>query len=425
MSLVPPVDAQPDDELKSDTMNAEHAFQHLPSKTERIKVIAAGLSALVLTVGLARFAYTPMLPIMRSHAGLSLVAGGWLATWNYAGYMAGALIAASLSRLESKYVLYRIGLVLGIITTLAMGFTESVFLWGMLRFFSGIAAVSGSLLASGLVLDWHVRNGHKPELGLHFMGMGTGILVSGVAVQFLSAHLTWNSDWIGLGLLGVFFFFFAWRWMPAPITHNEGAARSTYHVPSRRWTALLSLSYLCAGYGYVVSATFIVDIVDRLPAFDGRGNWVWAVVGLAAIPASFVWDSVARRWGIVQALIAAFLLQTISIILPVLTRDATWIGLSAILFGATFIGIVSLTLALVGRYYPGNPAKAMARMTLSYCVAQIVAPVVTAYLSSHFGNYNAALIFVAGVMLMGVLFLGRLVRMPVFASSNSGAAPAK
>jgi predicted MFS family arabinose efflux permease len=403
-------------------MVTQQALQHQTSKRERAKVIAAGLSALVLTVGLARFAYTPMLPIMRGEAGLSMVSGGWLATWNYAGYMAGALIAANLARLESKYVLYRIGLVLGVITTLAMGLTQSPILWDVLRFFSGLAAVSGSLLASGLVLDWHVRKGHKPELGLHFMGMGAGIVVSGVAVQFLSAHWQWDVDWIGLGVLGLLFFFFAWAWMPAPVSHHAKTAPERQNVPSRSWTTLLSLSYLCAGYGYVVSATFIVDIVDRLPAFVGRGNWVWVIVGLAAIPASYLWDGVARRLGNVQALIVAFLLQTLSIILPVLTREAAWIALSAMLFGATFIGIVSLTLALVGRYYPGNPARAMARMTLSYCVAQIVAPVVTGYLSAHFGNYNAALSFVAGVMLLGIVFLWRLVRTPVFLPNGAGKA---
>ncbi|HKT97574.1 MAG TPA: YbfB/YjiJ family MFS transporter [Paraburkholderia sp.] len=400
-------------------MTAQQDLRPPVSTTERIKVITSGLCALILTVGLARFSYTPMLPIMRAHAGLSVVAGGWLATWNYAGYMAGTLIAANLSRLESKYFLYRIGLVFGLVSTLAMGLTASPVLWGILRFFSGIAAVSGSLLASALVLDWHVQKGHKPELGLHFMGMGTGILISGVAVQFLSTHWPWDGDWIGLGILGVVFFCFAWRWMPAPVGHHAKAVRDAHHLPSRTWTGLLSLSYLCAGYGYVVSATFIVDIVDRLPAFVGRGNWVWAIVGLAAIPASFVWDSVARRWGIVQALIAAFLLQTLSIILPVLTREPIWIALSAILFGATFIGIVSLTLALVGRHYPANPAKAMARMTLGYCVAQIVAPVFTAYLSAHFGNYNAALIFVAGVMVVGIAFLGRLVSLPAFPAKNA------
>ena len=405
-------------------MNDQASPQYPATPGERAKVVTAGLCALALTVGLARFAYTPMLPVMRGEAGLTIVSGGWLATWNYGGYMAGALLAANLSRLESKYVLYRIGLVLGVVTTLAMGLTHSVVLWSLLRFFSGIAAVSGSLLASGLVLDWQVRKGHKPELGLHFMGMGAGILISGLAVQFLSTHWKWDIDWIGLGVLGVGFFLFAWAWMPAPVSQEGKATHQARNAPSRSWTTLLSLSYLCAGYGYVVSATFIVDIVDRVPAFVGRGNWVWVIVGLSAIPASFIWDRVARRGGIVQTLIAAFLLQTLSIILPVLTHEPVWITLSAILFGATFIGIVSLTLALVGRHYPGNPARAMARITLSYCVAQIIAPVVTGYLSAHFGNYNAALIFVAGVMVLGVVFLGQLVRTPVFLT-NDLASPAK
>ena len=90
------------------------------ARDERHRVIFAGICALILTVGLARFAYTPMLPIMRDQAGLSHLAGGWLATINYAGYMSGALLAASISDLGRKFVLYRIGLVIGVLSTAAM-----------------------------------------------------------------------------------------------------------------------------------------------------------------------------------------------------------------------------------------------------------------------------------------------------------------
>lgn len=394
-------------------MNPSESTHHPASKRDRIKVIVAGLCALILTVGLARFAYTPMLPIMRAQTGLTVVTGGWLATWNYIGYMVGALLTAYISRLETKFVLYRAGLLLATVTTLAMGFTQDPMAWGVLRFLSGMSSVTGMLLSSGLVLNWLMRHQNKPELGLHFMGIGGGIAISGVAIEVLSSNMNWAGDWIGLAVFGLVFLAGAWFWMPAPIT-SKGSAKQVEQVrPSRSWMTLLAIAYFCAGYGYVVGATFIVDIVDRLPTFSGHGNWVWVLVGLAATPASFLWDSVARRYGMIQALLMAYMLQILSIILPVLSREASWVSLSAFLFGVTFVGIVSLTLALIGRYNPANPAKAMARLTLSYGVTQIIGPVITAYLSNHFGNYDAALLFVAAIMLTGVAALLLLARKPV------------
>ncbi|WP_367382338.1 YbfB/YjiJ family MFS transporter [Stenotrophomonas cyclobalanopsidis] len=91
--------------------------------TTPVRVIFAGMCALVLTVGLARFAYTPMLPIIKAQAGLDYVTAGWLAAINHVGYMAGTLLAALAGDLRRKYVLYRIGLVVAVASTVAMGLT--------------------------------------------------------------------------------------------------------------------------------------------------------------------------------------------------------------------------------------------------------------------------------------------------------------
>lgn len=397
-------------------MNTISEKQETSGGLRREHVILAGLSALILTVGLARFAYTPLLPIMRAQAGLSVLSGGWLATWNYAGYMAGAVMAANISQLKTKFVLYRLSLVVAVLTTLAMGLTNAPVIWSILRFLSGMSSVGGMLLASGLVLNWLMREGHKPELGLHFMGIGGGIAVSGAAVEYLAARFYWANVWIGLGILGALFFVFAWRWMPAPADVKSKGTLHSGSKPNRIAMSLLSLAYFCAGYGYVVSATFIVDMVDRLPAFSGRGSLIWVIVGVAAVPTSFVWDAAARRLGIVLALVLAFLLQILSIVLPLLSRDTGWVTLSAALFGGTFVGIVSLTLALVGRHNPDNPAKAMAKLTLSYGAAQIAGPLITGYLSSKFGNYDSALLFVSAIMLLGVILLASFARFNKYSS---------
>ncbi|MDE2585466.1 MAG: YbfB/YjiJ family MFS transporter, partial [Betaproteobacteria bacterium] len=110
----------------------------------------------------------------------------------------------------------------------------------------------------------------------------------------------------------------------------------------------------------------------------------------------------------IRILMIAYGLQTISIILPVMTDSVALNVMGAILFGATFVGIVSLTLTLIGRHFPANPAKAMARMTLSYGVAQIFAPAMAGYIATATGSYHGALMVTAVVMVAGMALLQAL-----------------
>lgn len=378
---------------------------------QRLRVILAGICALILTVGIARFAYTPLLPVMRDEAGLSQFAGGWLATFNYLGYLCGALLAATIKELRHKYVLYRLNLAIALITTAVMGLTDNTTLWALLRFVSGFSSTGGLLLASGLVLNWLIRHDCKPILGVHFTGMGLGIVVTGIAASVMIGHLNWAQQWITFGLLGVLFFIPAWRWLPAPPKTAAGGAYRTGQPPSKRWMNLLIASYFCAGVGYVVSATFIVAILQKSPLLSDHGGLVWVILGVAAIPSSFLWDRVAGALGQIPALQIGYALQILSFLLPVLSDNTLLALLSAILYGGTFVGIVSLTLALIGRHFPDNPAKAMARLTLSYGVGQIIAPAIAGYIASRTGSYVGALILATVVMLVGMVLLQRLGRL--------------
>ena len=383
----------------------------LPADAARLRVIFAGISALILTVGLARFAYTPMLPVMREQAGLSYLAGGWLAAFNYAGYIAGALVAATTADLGRKFHYYRIGLVAAVVTTAAMGLTSDVALWALLRFVAGMSSTAGLLLASGLVLNWLMRQHQAPQLGLHFTGMGLGIALSGIAAVAMAGRLPWDGQWLALGALGLAFFVPAWRWMPAPAVLGQAGAAAAGRQPpppSRRWLGLMVASYFCAGFGYVVSATFIVAIVERMPLLAGKGGLLWIAVGVAGIPATLLSDRMARAIGQIPALLLAYGLQIVSIVLPVVSDGLAWNLLGAVLYGGTAMGIVSLTLALIGRRYPANPAKAMARLTLSYGAAQIIAPVLAGYVAAATGGYQGALVAAAAVMGVGMLLLAAL-----------------
>ncbi len=376
-----------------------------PAALHPWQVINAGICALVLTVGLARFAYTPLLPLMRMDAGLSAVQGGWLATFNYLGYLLGTLLVARVGDMRQKFHFYRVGLVLAVVATALMGVTPHLWLWSVLRFLAGLSSTAGLLLASGLVLNWLLAQQRRPRLGLHFAGLGLGIAVSGLATAVMAGHADSSGQWRWLGLLGLLFLVPAWCWMPAPVAASARAVADAPPPPGPRWRRLLVAAYFCAGVGFVVSATFIVAILEQTAAFHGHGSAVWVLVGLAAVPSTFGWDWLATRLGMIRALMLAFALQAVSFVLPLLD-DGLAAGLgSALLFGLTFAGIVSLTLTVVGRHYPHNPAKAMATLTLSYGVAQIVAPALAGTLARDSGSYQASLLLAAVMMVIGIVLL--------------------
>jgi predicted MFS family arabinose efflux permease len=376
----------------------------------KARVIWAGICTLILTVGIARFAYTPMLPVMVDNAGLSQLGGGWLATFNYIGYLLGALLAATLTSLNTKHHLYRGYLWVALLTTFAMGLTDNLYVWSGLRFVSGFSSTAGLLLASGLVMNWLIVNGHKPLLGVHFMGMGLGIIASGVITSLMLDRLSWDHKWWVLGVVGLVFLIPAWCWMPAPVKVSSTNQRSAPTPPAARFMRYLTLSYFCAGVGYVISATFIVAILEASPALDSFDGWVWIIVGIAALPSTFVWDRIATRYGDINALMMAYMIQIISFMIPLITDHLVLHLLSAALFGGTFVGIVSLTLSMVGRYFPVNPAKAMARLTISYGVGQIIAPMVAGFIADKTGTYLASLIMASVLMIIGLVLLAMMKR---------------
>ncbi len=377
----------------------------VPPPRRAWQVITAGICALVLTVGLARFAYTPLLPVMRLDAGLTAAAGGWLATFNYLGYLAGTVLVARVGDMQLKFRFYRIGLVLAVVSTGLMGTTTDMAFWGVLRFVAGLSSTAGLLLASGLVLNWLLAHQRRPQLGLHFAGLGVGIAVSGLAAAAMADQLASSRQWIALGTLAVVFLIPAWAWMPPPAAISSTTGANAPPPPGRRWRWLLIASYFCAGVGFVVSATFIVAILVQTPAFASHGSWVWMLVGLTAIPSTFAWDRLSNRLGLIRALMLAYALQATSFVLPLLD-GGLWAGAaSAVLFGLTFAGIVSLTLTVVGRHYPHNPAKAMATLTLSYGVAQIIAPAIAGTLARDSGSYQGALVLAAIMMVIGIVLL--------------------
>ena len=372
------------------------------------QVWLGGAASLILCLGLARFAYTTMLPVMQLSAGLSVAGGGWLASVNYLGYMSGALLVAYIDGPQLRRQSYRWGLWLGVLGTVGMAWSDSMAWWAFIRYLGGLSGAAAMLMGTGLIMNWLTRSGKRAELGAHFMGIGFGIVVSALAAAAFAAWaLSWQMRWWGFGLLALACALVAWRWCP-PAPDAPSAQTTSNQSVAQPWLWPMVAAYFCAGVGFTISATFTVVVVEAVPALAGQGYVAWLLVGLAAIPTVYLWDRVARLLGELKALALAYCLQILSVVLPA-ASTSPWAGLSgAVLYGATFLGIVSMTLAFAGRRSPHNPGKAMAKLTLSYGAAQILAPILAAYAAATTGNYNAALWVTAALLLVGAVILLKL-----------------
>lgn len=376
------------------------------SLSPRQRVILAGICALILTVGIARFAYTPFLPIMLNETSLDKLSGGWLATFNYIGYLSGVVLISFLSSLQTKFLFYRVNLVLAVLSTVLMAVTTDMVLWSILRFIGGLSSTAGIILAAGFVMGWLKQNGYKSALGIHFSGLGLGIAIPGLVIVLITPYFNWAEQWLIMGLFGILFFLPAWYLMPAPAVQPPSATK--LEAPNHIWMRLMIAAYACAGVGYVISATFIVAILEEMPSLTGHGNLIWVMLGVAAIPSCILWDKVAEQLGETSAILTAYSIILLSILIPLFSESLLFNVIGALLFGATFAGIVSLMLVYVGHKFPHNPAKAMAKLTISYGIAQLIAPALAGYLSTLTGNYLSALWMAATIMIIGIVLVWRI-----------------
>ncbi|WP_227551221.1 YbfB/YjiJ family MFS transporter [Kangiella sp. HZ709] len=383
-------------------------------KANRISVLISGICALILSMGIARYSFTPMIPSMQEQVGMTESLSGWLAGWNYMGYLTGLFIVWLVSNLRAKDFFYRYGLLVAVVATLAMAASDHVLVWYVSRFFAGIATAAGFMLGTGLIVNWLRNNGYRSELGIHFSGIGLGIVVAAVIVDVTNIgsmfETNWRLQWVVLAAVGFILLLPSMFMLPIPkddeIENSRGEALGVGEVkpPSETWLWLLQIAYFCAGFSNTVNVTF-TSLITELQPLDGWGAKMWLVVGIAATPAPFIWDRVARKIGRLDALRLAFLINVVGNITLALTFSMTTTILAAILFGFTFMGIVSLTLSTVASRYGNKATQVMARLTLGYCVAQILSPVMSGIVAEKTGSFAIPLYIVSGIILIGLVCL--------------------
>ncbi|MDF0030901.1 YbfB/YjiJ family MFS transporter [Staphylococcus pseudintermedius] len=284
--------------------------------------LALGMIALFIVIALGRFAYTPILPFMQLDTGLDNKSVGLLATFNYLGYLIGAMLPIFYI-MKNKVFDLKCYLLLNVATMLLFGVTDHFVIWSLLRLLNGISSGAVFVLASNIVLEALHLARREGIAGLLYSAVGLGLFSSSLFIFLYTDVTHWRETWIWLGsaaFILTLIIIICLRenpTLPEPASHKAHGPENVIRY-SKKFYIPFAIAYFCEGAGYIITGTFLVAIVKTMPTLSEYAALSWMFVGLGAIPATVLWSMIGQRIGICLSVILAFLLQIVAVLMPIL-----------------------------------------------------------------------------------------------------------
>ncbi|WP_249164423.1 YbfB/YjiJ family MFS transporter [Bradyrhizobium jicamae] len=386
--------------------NVDHHRRHHPTAPHRDAggpvwlSAAAGLCASLVGLGLARFAYTPLIPALIAAHWFTPAEAVYLGAANLAGYLGGALIARDLgTRLGSARAL-RGMMALAAVSCFACAVPISFTWFFGIRFLAGVTGGVIMVLAASTVLP-HVAPGKRGLVGgVIFAGVGLGVAASGTLVPLLLQQGV-RQAWIGLGVLSALLTLISWKAWPAETStaHVGEKHHAAVHGTRSPLVLMLSLEYGLNALALVPHMVFLVDFVARgLGQGISAGSYYWVLYGLGAVIGPLLSGHLADRAGFAAALRAAFLIEAVAVAIPALTTSSAALIVSSVIVGGFTPGIVPLVIGRIHELIPHSAASqrtAWAQATTTFALFQAAGAYGLSYLFAQTGG-DYSLLFVIG-----------------------------
>ncbi|WP_303289972.1 YbfB/YjiJ family MFS transporter [Marinobacter sp. SS5-14b] len=368
-------------------------------------VLLAGSLVLLVVHALGRFIFTPLLPYLVADNQFSAPDGAAVATWNYLGYLMGAMLAIRWHRIDQIRIMLPLFLAVHVVTTLVMTQTDQLTVISATRWLNGVANGVVFVQAPALILEWLVLRNRASMSGLVYIGVGAGLLVSSGLVAGTAEFLEGAQRWWPAALVSIPL---AWwgvvqlRRLDVPVREHDDSGQAIVNTPLiDRASIPLFLAYAGAGLGYILPMTFL-PLLAKIELPDGHFllDGTWVLVALFTIPAPWLWNKLGARMGDLPALRLNFVIQLVGVLAAVLWPGAVGLVLCAVLVGGTFLGTVLLTQRIGRALHPHQGPRLSAAMVALYGFTQMVGPWLTKQwldgggtLVSAFGIGVAALVF--------------------------------
>jgi hypothetical protein len=395
-----------------------------------LAIAIAGLVSLGVAMGIGRFAFTPILPVMLAERSLDLAGASLLASANYLGYLLGALACTFQPWLWRRFgwapavngpALVRMALAATALLTAAMALRMPG-AWVLLRLAAGVASAIAFLYTTSWCLEQLARRG-QPALGaLIYVGPGVGIVVSGLATSALVAlQAPAAASWLALAVLAVLLTATVWRVFdashsmaasPAPTPGSAGAKGAE---ASGLQLSLLAFAYGLAGLGYIVTATFLPVIARQaLP----QSHWLdlfWPLVGVGVMVGAGAASRLSAGGDLRLRLAACYAIQAAGVAASLLSPTLAGFAIGSLLLGLPFTTITFFAMQEARRVRPLHATTFMGLLTALYGVGQIAGPPVAALLVAHSATpaagFALALWLATSALVLGALLYLLLARL--------------
>ncbi len=431
----------------SDAKTAKTASAHVDITP--LKIALAGLLCLATAMGIGRFAFTPLLPMMLSDGVIDLLGASVLASANYLGYLAGALLCTFQPWLWRRFSglppvvassWVRVGLAATSLLTLGMALQVPT-LWPVLRFAAGVASAFVFIYTSGWCLS-QLAVRHASRLGgVMYAGPGAGIAFSGLlASGMVSLHWTAAAGWLILGVLACVLTTVVWPTFsravgPSAVPSSHTAAASGVltgpgtsgltHIAGRRQMLLLALAYGLAGFGYIITATFLPVIARQALPGSRWLDMFWPLFGLAVMAGALLTTRLSLKGDLRILLAGCYFVQALGVCATVWSPTLAGFVAGSLLLGLPFTAITFFAMQEVRRLRPLAASSSMGLLTAVYVLGQIAGPPLVAVLLRHSPSvgqgFTLSLEIAAATLVAGtVMYLWMARAYPMAVHSGAG-----
>ncbi len=403
-------------------------------RIEPWRLAATGMVSLGVAMGIGRFAFTPLLPMMLADGVVSLTEASWLASMNYLGYLVGALLCMLQPWIRGRLrhpsqpngpIWVCGGLVGTVLLTLGMA-VHAPFVWPLLRFAAGVASAVVFVYTSGWCLAQLARL-NRPTMGaLIYTGPGAGIAISGlVASGMVALHGASWAGWLIFGVLAAALTGLIWSTLRAGGTRHTAAAvapmvPSMHVIPvgKNSEVGLLTAAYGLAGFGYIITATFLPVIARQAIPGSAWLDLFWPLFGMGVVVGALVASRIHGMRDLRLLLIGCYLVQALGIATSLVSPSLPGFALGSFLLGLPFTAITYFAMQEVRRLRPAHAASYIGLATAVYGAGQIAGPPLVATLLARSitpgAGFNLSLEVAAGALVLGAIVYAWMVwRYPV------------
>ena len=384
----------------------ESSLQHTDQRRSALIVCAAAMIALAVAMGVGRFAFTPLFPLMVRDGLLDAQSGALLAGSNYLGYLVGAVLASRLKIRPAPLMAF--GLLATVAVTASVGLASSVAAWTVLRFVAGILSAWTLVATTAWGLGWLSSLGRPHLAGAVFAGVGLGIAAAGlfclVVPGFEASALAMWVELGALAALAIIVPLLASRRLPAPPAMPAAAPslQPAPHVPASA-TGGLIVCYALFGFGYILPATYLPALARQVVDDPHIFGWAWPLFGTAAALSTVLVSAALKHANRSAVWAACHLVMALGVLLPIAWPALAGVIASALLVGGTFMVITMVGMQEARSRVADNPTAVLGRMTAGFALGQLMGPVVSAAIGHLTPDHDLALDLALGASALGLL----------------------